>query len=497
MPVRDDSVIRGGLIASSIFLVLSLIANFLFWRMGNIAATEAQEVKTQLQSATATIQKQQNQLGFLKGAIGIGTESLNEASMNALAESAKGDADMETAIATINTALSYFGPGGDFSQKNLSRLPEYLTQQLRGLSDQYNNAVAQQQLEKARADADIKVARDAQAKAEQLQATSEKEKEDLRTQFDQDRQQMKLANGDLQDKVNRALAENRKVAQDSALRIDSLQTEKSQLLTTIESQRRELNELRNSTFEVAQGKVTYTRPGDRLVMINLGSRDQLRNGVNFEVHDAEDSRVVSGKPKAMIEVVAIRGDHLAEARLIGDEIISDPIIPGDRIYSPFWAPGRSVRIALAGSIDINQDGRIDDSDTSILRGAIESAGAEIAAVITPGARRTGKELDSGIRFLVTGQQEAESDNPQAELTERQQRSVAEMGKIIDEARQLGITVVPAEKLLGFLRTIDDSITVPLGNTARADDFRPLPAGTGRLSKESVSDLYQKAPPRGN
>ena len=492
MPARDDSVIRGGLIACAIFLVLSLIANFLFWHMGNTAAQDAANANTQLQSANASVQTLTGRVNYLLGVMGIG--DFTEAELNNMAESASGDANMEKAVADVQNALSYFGLEYDSSSKNLIALPGYLTTQIRTLSDQYNNAVAQQQQEKARADAEIKVARDAQAAAEDLQKVAEKEVEQLRVQFEEDRNKMKIENGELQDKVNRAVAEHRAAQQRSDRQIQSLQQEKGNLLATIETQRRELNELRNSEFEVAQGAVTYTRAGDQAVMIDLGSADALRTGVKFEVYDANETRVTGAKPKAMVEVVAIRDAHVAEARLIGSSVVNNPIIPGDKIYSPFWAPGRRVRVALAGSIDVDRDGRAGPEDIDILKGAIQSAGAEVAAVVEPGGRRTGKELDSGIRFLVVGERTEVSQDADQEATDRQRREMVEMGAIIDEARQLGITIIPAEKLVGFLRSIDDSITVPLGAAARGGDFRPTPTPPGRRAQQDISGAYRRSTP---
>lgn len=490
MAVRDDSVIRGSLIACSIFLFLSLVLNFLLWRMGDTAATEAATAKNQLQDANNTVRKQTDQLTYLKAVIGVG--EVTQAELERLAESGAGDADMEKVIADVATAMTYFGPEVDPSRKNLTALPEYLVGVVRERATQYDNVSSLLEQEKRQAAAEIANARTSQKNAEDLQKQAEDEKEKLRTQFEEDRREMNLAKGELEDVLRRQNQEHLKTKGQLERQLTSLQKSEQELLATVDLQRREINTLRNSEFEVAQGKVTYTRPGDRLVQINLGAADSLRNGVNFAVFDAEKTSVTDAEPKAMVEVVAIRGDHLAEARILGDRLSSDPIIPGDKIYSPFWAPGRKVRIALAGEIDVNNNGKGDEEDVSILTGLIRQAGAEVAAVVgAGGAQQRRQKLDAGIRFLVVGERpEVAAQNLDAAAGAREEQKLAQIGEIIDEARQLGITIIPADKLVGFLKTIDDSITVPLGSTARAADFEPLPSRVPRRIETDISELFK-------
>jgi cob(I)alamin adenosyltransferase len=491
MAVRDDSVIRGSLIACSIFLFLSLVLNFLLWRMGDTSSTEATSAKSQLQDAQLLVQKQTNQIGYLKAVIGV--DDVTEAELGQLAEACAGDASLEKVIAEVATSMTYFGPEVDVSRKNLTALPEYLVGVIRERATQYTNVSQLLEKEKQQAASEINIARTAQKTAEDLKQKSEDEKERLRTQFETDRKAMNLAKDQLQDVLTRQNKDHLATKGQLDREISTLKKSESSLIATVDLQRREINTLRNSEFEVAQGEVTYTRPGDRLVQINLGAADALRNGVNFAVFDRDKTGVTNADPKAMVEVVSILGDHLAEARILGDRFSTDPIIAGDKIYSPFWAPGRKVRIALAGSIDVNNNGKGDEEDISILTGIIQAAGAEVAAVVGTGGPQRGRrqKLDAGIRFLVVGERPEVSAAAQDVVGGgRQEQELAQIGEIIDEARQLGITIIPAEKLLGFLKTIDDSLTVPLGNTARASDFKPLPSRVPRRVEGDMSGLFK-------
>jgi hypothetical protein len=491
MAVRDDSVIRGSLIACTIFLFLSLVLNFLLWRMGNTSSIEATTAKNQLQDANNTVRKQSDQIAYLKAVIGVG--QLTQAELDRLAESGAGDPDMEKVIADVATAMTYFGPEVDSSRKNLTALPEYLVNVVRERATQYNNVSQLLEQEKQQAAAEINNARTAQKAAEDLQKAAEDEKERLRTQFEDDRKAMNLAKDQLQDVLTRQNRDSLAAINARDREITTLKESQQKLLARVDEQRRELNQMQNSKFETAQGVVSYTRPGDRLVQINLGAADALRKGVNFAVFDEDQTNVTDSTPKAMIEVVAIRGSHLAEARILGDPYSSDPIIAGDKVYSPFWAPGRKVRIALAGDIDVNNNGKGDAEDINILRGLIQSAGAEVAAIVGAGGGQQGQrqKLDAGIRFLVLGERPEVSDTAQAVPGGREEQRLAAIGEIIDEARQLGITIITADRLLGFLKTIDDSVTVPLGNLANPADFEPLPSRVPRRVEGDISDRFKE------
>lgn len=495
MPARDDSVIRGSLIACVIFLVLSLVLNFLLWRWGNTSSLEASEANARLQSTSAEVRKQSDQLNLMKAM--IGASEVTEAEFEQMRESAAGDEEMQQILTDYDTAMSYFGPDIDPSQKNFAALPEYLVNVIRERVTEYNRVSDLREQDVANAEAAAQNARDAQAMAEQRLAQLQEELEAKTAQFEQDRQAMKVANAQLQDLVTNQANQSRQKIDELTRQIADLQKQTETLLQTVDLQRRRINTLQNTGFEVAQGKVAYTRPGDRLVQINLGSADALRPGVTFGVFDSEQTQVTEATPKATIEVVALRGAHLADARIVSDPQVSNPIIPGDIVYSPFWAPGREVRIALAGAIDIDGDGR---DDTPTVRGLIESAGAEVAATVNEGGEGGSQgKLDSGIRFLVVGERPElpAADAADAELTQRAEEEMARFGAALDEARQLGITVIPAYKLLGFLKTIDDSLTIPLGTSARASDFPPVPVSPGRRQPRDISGLYQNAPQRSN
>jgi hypothetical protein len=259
-----------------------------------------------------------------------------------------------------------------------------------------------------------------------------------------------------------------------------------QLQGTIDTQKLQLNELRSDRFETTQGEIRFVVRGGNVTTINLGSADALRPGVTFGVIDGDETRLQDAKVKATIQVTQIQGPHLAQARVVARPEIRNPIIPGDLIYSPFWAPGRVVKIALAGDIDIDGDKR---PDNDAIKGLVKAAGAQIAAEISPSGAVTGT-LDASIRFLVIGEEpEFDADDPGE--ADRNAQAVAMMGSVRARATELGLTVIPAWKLQSYLRTIDDTLTTPLGSAVRAADFPPeRRSGNPRLPSD-IAEIYTR------
>ncbi len=70
MVARDDSVIRGSLIASLIFLVLSLALNYFFWSWGNTQSLEAARKQTQLDGANDVVRKLTSQSQLMLAMLG-------------------------------------------------------------------------------------------------------------------------------------------------------------------------------------------------------------------------------------------------------------------------------------------------------------------------------------------------------------------------------------------------------------------------------------------
>jgi len=485
MVARDDSVIRGSLIASLIILVLSLALNFFFWKWGNTQALDSEAANQKLTTVNESLRKMDSQNQLMKAMLGKG--EVSEASFALLRESVGGDADMESIEQRFVQDMAYFGPEVDIANRNYTYLPEFLVNAIRARNDQYGQAREEVATMRTQADSDVDNARKAQQEAEKTRDGSIAKLDQSTIEFNEDRDKMKKAGEETRDSLNRNVSDFQKFRKLSTDEKTQLLSQSVGMKSTIETQRQELNRLRSDKFEYVQGEIQYVVPPGELVLINLGSSDSLRAGVQFGVIAADAMNLQEAPVKATVEVIKVLNANSSQARVIGSPSYRNPLIAGDKIYSPFWAPGRKVRIALAGDIDIDGDGR---SDIDQLRSMIELADAEVAAVITSSGALEGK-LDSSVRFLVVGEQ-PDLGNGSTEASEQNAQLVAKLGEIKAKAIELGVTVIPAWKLQAYLKTINDSVTTPLGSAVRGEDFPPeaIRSGAGRGNNEVLSEIYR-------
>ena len=89
-------------------------------------------------------------------------------------------------------------------------------------------------------------------------------------------------------------------------------------------------------------------------------------------------------------------DHLAEARITSDRL-SDPILPGDKLYTPLWSPGRKRHFALAGFFNIDGQPRGDNDLQKVLR-LLRANGCDVDCY-TKLLKANGDEVESYAKYL--------------------------------------------------------------------------------------------------
>jgi len=478
MAARDDSFIRGTMITSLIFLVLSLALNFMLYRWGSTSSIEAERVKGQLTSLQNDLRTGNDRITLMRAMMGQG--GLSDAEFETLRSSVGGDADMQTILAQFDTHMAVLGPEVDAQNRNYGAIPEYLLDAVRSRNEQYGAARTEALTVRSQSAADVDNARKAQAQAEQVRDTKISELEKANADFLADRDKMKQMGEETKDelaKANTTLAAVRKSAADEKT---TLTKQVSSLQGIVDTQLQELNRIRTDRFENVQGEIAYVIPPGQMVLINLGSADALRVGVQFGVVDVNELNVEQAEQKAQLQVTKILGPHSAQARVLGEPSYRDPLVKGDKIYSPFWAPGREVKIALAGDIDLDGDGI---SDIDKLKAMIQMAGAKVAATLSPAGKLEGT-LDASVRFLVIGDEPLPSSGVQTEADRN--KAASELGRFRSKAVELGVSTIPAWKLVEYLKGINDQVTIPLSAAnRRGSDFAPQQIlGGGNRSTES-------------
>jgi len=95
--------------------------------------------------------------------------------------------------------------------------------------------------------------------------------------------------------------------------------------------------------------------------------------------------------------------------------------------------------------------------------------------------------------MVVGQDPDASNDQNAQV-------IAIMGNVKARAAELGLTVIPAWKLEAYLKTIDDTVTTPLGSAVRGEDFPPETTIDSRRLPNDRSPIFeaqQEGMQRGN
>ena len=148
---------------------------------------------------------------------------------------------------------------------------------------------------------------------------------------------------------------------------------------------RTIAQLRGAETPLTAGRIIRVNQKRGLAWINLGELDHLPRQLNFAVYNGDASSEELAIRKGAIEVTQVIGPHLAEVRILEDEI-ANPIIEGDQISTPLWQPGRVERFGLAGFLDIDGD---HESDRMMIHDMIANAGGLIDVELDDAGKKTG------------------------------------------------------------------------------------------------------------
>lgn len=251
-----------------------------------------------------------------------------------------------------------------------------------------------------------------------------------------------------------------------------------------------------TSFERADGIVQWVDNSSHLVWINLGSADNLTVRTNFSVYkqsnrgvgvDSENTLKGPEDLKGSIEVTNIVGPHLAQARIL-DEDIYNPISQGDPIYTPIWSPNQRESFAFVGLIDLDDDGR---SDRELLHDVLSSANATVQVEVDDEGNRTGGSIDERTKFLVVGKIPALEDLADQKEIEAAKKIHAEHKALKDEAREQGVRVVTLNDFMAFIGY------TPRQRVFRPGDQRPFTLTSGARSTATSQTAGQNRVSSGN
>jgi hypothetical protein len=324
--------------------------------------------------------------------------------------------------------------------------------------------------------------KDAQIKTQQQAVTQASD--DLQKQTDEYKQSRERLTKDEKDIADQ-LAQSRK---DSEVAVTTIKTqiddtikEKNKIAARLKEVKTQVNALTRDNPDVADGEIRWVDQRNNTVWIDRGRADGLQRQATFSVYAGETTDLAKTGKKGSIEVSSVLGDHLAQARITDDKL-NDPILPGDKIFTPVWRPGEHRHFAMAGRMEVDNDGR---DQRKLVRDLITSNGGVIDAEIDEKGNKVLGELTPSTRYLVLG------TPPDAKSSKE---GLAAYSKLIGDADKLNIEKISVAELLNRMGWRSPAKVVSYGVGGNAGRLPAEASGPQHVS--GGSDAYSGAAPSG-
>jgi hypothetical protein len=403
-----------------IVCVLFAIAAGVSWFLALNWYKEAEKRdKTHLAEATkaqADLKESQDENGELKRLLGIAATQKIDAVQQQFKK------DMETYARAFPADKQYYRPVLELLNTELNNK----NAQLVDAKKENDNWKQKYEGREATKDAQIKEHQDAVAKA----SADLKNANDT---FKADRDRLAKDQAD----TAAQLAQLRKATETIVQQADTKTKEAVNVAGTWQGRYKEtktkLDQVTKDNPDVAAGEIKYVNSGSGTVYIDRGRGDGLRRQATFSVYAGETTDLSKTGKKGSIEVIQVAGEHLAEARITEDRI-SDPLLPGDKIYTPVWRPGEQRHFALTGVMDVEGDGR---DNRQLVRDLITMNGGVIDAEMDDHDKPVGA-MTATTRYLVVGGPPDPHVNPDG---------MKNYSNMITEAKKLDVEQISLAELL--------------------------------------------------
>jgi hypothetical protein len=203
----------------------------------------------------------------------------------------------------------------------------------------------------------------------------------------------------------------------------------------------------NATAYKPDGKIILIDNSDKVVHLDLGVNNHVYRGLRFTVYDRGTSVQPDGKGKAEIEIYDIAQNY-SSARVISSSL-NRPILLGDIVGNLIWDSTKTNVFVIAGTFDLNNDGRIDQDAVQRITERIEEWGG-----------RVDKDISINTDFVILGDIPTVLDKPSLEEQESDQTALTkyensltklnQYNDIKDQAKALWIPVFTYERFLYFV-----------------------------------------------
>lgn len=394
-------------ISLSIFVLLSLgfgVAWYFSHDFNSQLTRQIAEVADSVNTQEAAIKTHEAEVEQLKQLIGH-PGATDEVTEGVKAEIAKRASDASSAAAPLETAMVANANARDAASQSAS---DRLKQTYDKLAE-LNQKVAQHEQTLQAMKTSLRDKEDELRKKEAAHGVKLSEEEE---KIDTEKTKLRQKQADYEQLVK-----------DNTREIERIEKELTQQRQSLIALRREKLKLEGSAFERIDGRITMVDPAARSCYVNLGSKDELRLGTEFSVYPPDPSGKAEGRVlnprerRGKIEIVALLGDHLAEARILpdapGNRVSADnPITTGDSVFSSLYEKGKKLQIAVVGTLHFHGN---PSSDREEFHRLTSAAGIDIILEVDDQANLMGPDgeivssdeipdrITAETRFLVVGQ----------------------------------------------------------------------------------------------
>jgi hypothetical protein len=194
------------------------------------------------------------------------------------------------------------------------------------------------------------------------------------------------------------------IRKNAAEGVTKAEADRKRELTAKQEKEKELREslekirkLDRQEMDVPSGEITWVSLPNKMVWINRGRADALQRQTKFTVYSPASSSAAKAVKKGLVEVVSITGEHDAQCRIVEDKL-TDPMMAGDKVFTPLWSPGQSLHFALAGIMNLDGDGH---NQINVATGLIHSNGGEVDCWLDETGHKQG-QITNNTSYIVVG-----------------------------------------------------------------------------------------------
>lgn len=471
MAARESQGLQVALILFVMVTVVLAVTTYMYFRRAeeNVQKylAKAEEAKRE-KDTTMKLQFENQVLKHI-----LGYDRKTDAELASIKQGLGGNEQMKQILDNYEKHMKMYGAGYAGQDLSYTTLPGHL---IAAINDRNKNLVnadtVAKDLERQRET--VKAAEAARAKkAEDMLASVQTDSAAEREKFNAERARIMDESQKVAALLPQKNQELAKVTSTAAAKQEELTRSLTQLNQLYEAQKekaRKLEEDVGVTSEKPDGIVTLVNSKANTVWINLGSADGVERQMIFSVIDQNETGVTRSKVKGRIEITQIKDQHTSEARILQEEDLANPIMKDDKVYSPSFRKGQKTRFALAGLIDIDKDGK---SDQTRVKSLITMNGGVVDAELLEDGSIAGK-MTVDTRFLVKGDRPTDKTN---------QKLIEGYTAMTGEATRLGIETISLENLLDRMGYVPDNRVVPMSRPsvtgdAKTETFRPKTAPSG-------------------